>query len=660
MFWNEIIEVPYDNSLTRALTNPVTTLDSILFHDELLSELKTGHTHLINFIDTPENVNKLLNNIVNLTQQDCYVRAEVSSVHKALTSCEILTSGCNELLATLISQKDAVLKIISCLTDVHQNSSPSSPNDRIQPVTDSEQSESEHNKTSLNDNTHTNNKSDLKFIIPPQKATLICKLLNYIHSNASEDLASCLSKNVALFSKLIDTMLNSIELSPCLDILVIFLRRTSPAEIRYFFCELLCREMLVEKLIDIMTLCNAEDKQRNACQLLCDIIVFGRQEMSNDIGERGQDMLSEKLESKTIVTKLLTQLFSPVKDMKNDLNKVGSTQIVCAMNLLQSIIEQKRHNIMNGLNHETLMFIDSWFLHSNNKDSRTFNEELLNSRTLRFEASMLIKAILEAEDAITDSLVYFHNLLSSSSRLLPLGFMRLEIVHLLKALISTNSKKIVQRLVELGTIKVIIDLFFHYPRNNLLHTQVEQTLCLIINNYRRDCDKQFTEELKEERTPSEDLLCQLLNDCSLIPRLTEKQNPCQENYGHILQIIYYISINEDLDPITKQLAELKENNLDIYKRWEQLVSKDVASFNSVSAEYGALAMASQDNKVFHRMPSQTQSQPIPVGGSNGKFSCSSGQDRAHALHIFKQESVLPVINVDVLPKLRKQPQKGSY
>lgn len=68
----------------------------------------------------------------------------------------------------------------------------------------------------------------------------------------------------------------------------------------------------------------------------------------------------------------------------------------------------------------------------------------------------------------------------------PLGNTRLQIVRLLASIISSNNEELIQELVNLGTFQVMLDLFFKYPWNNFLHTQVENCLISALKTYVND------------------------------------------------------------------------------------------------------------------------------------------------------------------------------
>lgn len=420
MFWNHDFSSTTPTHIDVLLQMPAIKLSDILFEEDLLLELKTSNENLINFLAKPETIAELLDNIVCLTEKDCCDKSLFSRVHAAYISCEILTAGSMEIFNALINHPESLNKIITCLID-----SDAETPDTVKVV--------------------------------PHKATLVQKLINSIHSTAVANLSCYITQDITSFSKLIDVLVNSVEVSGSFDLLSTFINRTQPHETRYVFCEILSKLNFVDNLINVMTLSSNEDKQRNACQLLCDIIVIGRQEAfeQTDPGPVPQDMLSEYLESAKAFRLILDQMFRKKDD------NINSTAIVCGMKVLRTLIEQK--TISDAANLQVIKAIEQ-VRGEIEKYLKDFHELLLNPP--KQEPIKTTFGIIQK----------------------PLGYMRLEVVNLIRALIGTNSKNIVGKLVELKTMKTIIDLFIEYSWNNLLHTQVEQALCLVIKNCRHDED----------------------------------------------------------------------------------------------------------------------------------------------------------------------------
>lgn len=430
MFWNTEFLDASPSHIDVLLQMPTVKLSDILFEDDLLQELKTSNSNLINFLNRTETITELVDNITLLTEKDCCDKLVYSKVHAAYISCEILSSGSSDIFGNLVNRPDCLTKIISCLDP-------------------------------------TNNECTTTKVVP-QKANLVSKVISTVHMVAPALLSCHISQNIELFSRLIDLLVDNVDVSGSFEILCTFIKPTGveyqSIECRYHFCEILGKLHFVDKLIDVMTNSDSDDKQRNACQLLCDIIVLGRQCAADQKDQPVSfDLLTELLQSKDRVQTILEQMFS-----KEDRNP---TAIICGMKVLQVLIEKK----------------------------------------VVTDAPMVALAIGEAQEAIEKYLIHFHELLLNPPKQepikttfgiiqKPLGYIRLEVVNLIRALISTNSPLVIKKLVELKTMKVIIDLFIEYSWNNLLHTQVEQALCLIICNYRKDEESSYQTQIIEMHT----------------------------------------------------------------------------------------------------------------------------------------------------------------
>lgn len=58
----------------------------------------------------------------------------------------------------------------------------------------------------------------------------------------------------------------------------------------------------------------------------------------------------------------------------------------------------------------------------------------------------------------------------------PLGNTRLQVTRLLSVLIALDNETALRELMRLGTVEVLLDLFFTYVWNNFLHSQVQQCI----------------------------------------------------------------------------------------------------------------------------------------------------------------------------------------
>ncbi|XP_044967859.1 serine/threonine-protein phosphatase 6 regulatory subunit 3-like [Hordeum vulgare subsp. vulgare] len=87
----------------------------------------------------------------------------------------------------------------------------------------------------------------------------------------------------------------------------------------------------------------------------------------------------------------------------------------------------------------------------------------------------------------------------------PLGKHRLKIVEFISVLLSIGSEVAEMRLINLGAIKHVIDLFFEYPFNNFLHHHVENIIVSCL-------------ESKEDH-----LIGHVLEECKLVTRILEAE-----------------------------------------------------------------------------------------------------------------------------------------
>lgn len=78
---------------------------------------------------------------------------------------------------------------------------------------------------------------------------------------------------------------------------------------------------------------------------------------------------------------------------------------------------------------------------------------------------------------------------------LPLGNTRLQVTKLFAAAIASNNAKLSQEIISLETFTVLLNLFFKYPWNNFLHTQVENCLISALKTHKSDESDENTNAL---------------------------------------------------------------------------------------------------------------------------------------------------------------------
>lgn len=125
----------------------------------------------------------------------------------------------------------------------------------------------------------------------------------------------------------------------------------------------------------------------------------------------------------------------------------------------------------------------------------------------------------------------------------PLGQIRLAVVKLLATILErAPSERINEKLVELKTLQVLLELFFHYTWNNLLHTQVEKCIAAILNATQGLVEGTGTFKLVEQLFSS--------NQCSLISKILwafetdakREANTRRAGYmGHLTKIANHVT-----------------------------------------------------------------------------------------------------------------------
>ncbi|XP_064618233.1 serine/threonine-protein phosphatase 6 regulatory subunit 3-like isoform X3 [Liolophura sinensis] len=348
--------------------------------------------------------------------------------------------------------------------------------------------------------------------------TLIDKLYGFLESEKPLNplLASFFSKVMGLLitrksqmifdylkakDDFVRTLMYHLGTSAIMDLLLRLITCIDSPEVRTAMINWLNEQNIVDKLVARIIPSEDEEVHYNASQSLCDIIKLSRDLMSQLQERADADPLLAAIESEEMVSKLLSNMLDGEKD---------ESCIVSGLSVVQTLLEFRKQGLDSGLDQITAL-----------------------------DAERLAQGVTNVLQAIKPRLKDFHNILldppkQKYSRMPttvgvmdpPLGNTRLQIVRLLTTLVSTNTHSINQELSSLGTIRVLLDLFFKYIWNNFLHTQVEQCVNTILTN----------PPAQVEGRTENPLLSQLLTDCTLLQRIVdgwEQNDEVQtKNGGH--------------------------------------------------------------------------------------------------------------------------------
>lgn len=406
----------------------------------------------------------------------------------------------------------------------------------------------------------------------PLLASFFSKVMGLLITRKSEMIFNFLKSQ----EDFVGTLLYHIGTSAIMDLLLRLLTCVEWVELRKAVIEWLNEKQIVEKLIACLVPTQDEDVHCNAAQSLCDIVRLGREQLSQ-LQDRGEtDPLLNTVEQEDNVADLLTNMLDTGKN---------ESVIVNGLSVIQTLLEFRKQG-----------------------------PEGSNDQITSLDTDRLAQGVTNVLLAITPRLKDFHSLLVEPPKQRfetmpttigcldpPLGNTRLQTVRLIAALVLTNTHTVNVELANLGTIKVLLDLCFHYVWNNFLHTHVTQCVNTILYNSPVEVDG------KKEHL----LLAQLFTDCNLLQRIMEvwEENDQQQSQergrrkgymGHLTKmandIVAVMEKGENSELVKDQFAELPE---EVRERWDGFVAGallDVNKRNTVESMRGRPLTSSSDDE----------------------------------------------------------------
>ncbi|XP_033210876.1 serine/threonine-protein phosphatase 6 regulatory subunit 3 isoform X2 [Belonocnema kinseyi] len=252
----------------------------------------------------------------------------------------------------------------------------------------------------------------------------------------------------------VELLLHHLETSAIMDLILKLVTQVEGSDMRYNILNWLDSQQLVQRLIKLLSPEAGSSKHGNSCQLLCDMITEGREYKINLTERPEADPILQRLESIETVTLILETILSG--------EKVESS-IVGGIQVLLTLLTQKNKCVSSDADRG-----------SGSSDELINNEQCLkiSNATIPF-LEQLNKLLLEPPQKPS---------VSTTVGVLdvPFGNTRLHVVKLLVTLLSTENATINEKLVDLDTFHILLDLFFKYSWNNFLHTQVQQFFQLAI------------------------------------------------------------------------------------------------------------------------------------------------------------------------------------
>ncbi|XP_019865401.1 serine/threonine-protein phosphatase 6 regulatory subunit 3 isoform X2 [Aethina tumida] len=549
MFWKQL--TPSSSGIETILAKEDVTLQEIMDTEYIINDCRGQNKVLIDFLLKPEIMEELIGLVTKEPSSEIEERSRFKYPNIA---CELLTCDVPALNERLASDEALLNKLYSFLEC-----------DKLNPL--------------------------LASYFSKIMGTLIARKTeqNWLSSQVT-----CLQVLDFLKAKVtfITLMLKHLGTSAIMDLMLKIMTGVEGVESRQNILNWLDSQRVMQSLVSLLNPKIDNERHYNVAQLLCDFIKTARDSLRNSTERADPDPLLNTLESPETISLLLDQILNEEK---------SETAIVGGIQVLLALLDVYQCNIPK--------------YSAQNMYSTNINDEANDIEQKQ-------KIISNTTQSIRHRLADFHSLLldppnkspiNTTVGVLdpPLGNTRLQIVRLLASIISSNNEELIQELVNLGTFQVMLDLFFKYPWNNFLHTQVENCLISALKTYVNDGNDENSNALCKH----------LLIDCKLIERILDawKENEelqSQEKgvrrgyMGHLISILNKlvdlcssISLGEyfktNLPEVAKSLDEFKETTLSETNKLQDSLLGGAHPKSSIedNEDYGVHVTYSQSNAM---------------------------------------------------------------
>nr|CAD7441326.1 unnamed protein product [Timema bartmani] len=424
----------------------------------------------------------------------------------------------------------------------------------------------------------------------PLLASFFSKTIGVLVARRSEQVLEFL-KSKENFGQL---LLKHLGTSAIMDLIFKLVTQVEGTDMRQNILNWLNSQHVVQALVGLLDPSVDSERQSNAAHLLCDIIQNCR-ENQNTSSERSEpDIILTTIESPETVTLLLDHILSGTEK--------SETSIVGGISVLLALLDFSKPNMPSS----------DMNIYGGNSSGSGQSDDTSG------ENEHPAQVVLHTTMAILPRLKDFHQLLLDPPRKAavrttacvldpPLGNTRLQVARLLSVLVATNNAEINKELINLGTVDVLLDLFFKYSWNNFLHCQVEQFLAFALNaEVRPGTGDVF---------PDSHLLQHILVKCRLLQRIldawddNESQSSCQGRrrgyMGHLIKIANHILNASEKGTLSSFITE--NVSPDVVDAWEAFVLNQLAEINKsnqlcLGGVHPALSSSEDGNKEFSNVP----------------------------------------------------------
>uniref|UniRef100_A0A8C5QCA6 Protein phosphatase 6 regulatory subunit 2 n=1 Tax=Leptobrachium leishanense TaxID=445787 RepID=A0A8C5QCA6_9ANUR len=408
----------------------------------------------------------------------------------------------------------------------------------------------------------------------PLLASFFSKTIGNLIARKTEQVIRFLRKK----EKFLVLVLEHIGTSAMMDLLLRLISCVEPAPLRQEVLNWLNDERLIQRLIDLIHCSQDEDQQSNASQTLCDLIRLSRDQCNQMQENLETDPLLITLESQQCVEQLLHNMFD---------GEQTESCIVSGTQILLTLLETRRPSVDP--------LLDS--LPQGCERAPAVNSSILQGIEPRLKDFHTLLQHPPKRESILTTIGVLEE---------PLGNARLHVTRLIAALLHTNIPSVNQELCQLGTMDLLLDLFFRYTWNNFLHFQVELCIAAVLSRSLQDGKRaSLIEERKDEEEalngntetsqtsiPEEEdlMVTHLFQKCCLVQRILdawESNDTIQAeggrrrgNMGHLTRIANSVVQNMEKGPMQAQISDfITDLPEDCRGRWESFVEETLTETN---------------------------------------------------------------------------------
>lgn len=511
------------------------TLKELMDEDDILQECKAQMKNLIEFLTQPESLEEL---VTLITQEPSEEIEEKNRYKYPNIACELLTADVAQINDALASNEALLNKLYSYI-------------DTDKPLN-------------------------------PLLASFFSKTFSLLITKKTEPVFEFLKSKDDFLS----LILNHIETSAIMDLLLRMATCAENNDSHVTVVKWLHEQKLVKRLVGLIDPAFSEECNTNASQTICDIVKASREFMSLMQEKAEPNPLLDAIESTEIIAELLDHMLN---------NEKRECVLVSGILAILSLLEFKKQGPAGQYQNNQLGQLQqpvqaenapqcfaSLFFGNNGPEQMT-----------PLDAERLNRGVDQVLAAVTPRLGDFTKLLleppakpsfSTSMGVLetPLGWTRLEVAHLLSALLNTNNHGVNTQLSNLGTLNILLDLFFKYSWNNFLHTQVEQLISTILHN---------TPTSDQEENKVHPLLDQLFTQGKIIQRILDawEENEGEQSkpgchrrgyMGHLIKISNHIVQNAENGPNSELIKSyIKDIPEEYSKRSTVFLNETLAEVN---------------------------------------------------------------------------------